>query len=138
MVRHDEVSRILGLEGGGTKTTWALLAHDGKLISRGEAGPGNTLLLSDAALARLLRGIRRAAGTKVDAIGGAFAGCQRPGEKARVEKILRQVWPRAGVVRVTEDTRSVLAAAFGAGPGIVVIAGTGSNVAGQTSAAEPI
>jgi len=37
-----------------------------------------------------------------------------------------------------EDTRSVLAAAFGAGPGIVVIAGTGSNVAGQKSADGPV
>ncbi len=37
-----------------------------------------------------------------------------------------------------EDTRSVLAAAFGDGAGIVVIAGTGSNVAGQKSAKDPI
>ena len=55
-----------------------------------------------------------------------------------MEKILRNVWPKAGVVRVMEDTRSVLAAAFGDGPGIVVIAGTGSNVAGQKSAGDPI
>jgi N-acetylmuramic acid 6-phosphate etherase len=52
----------------------------------------------------------------------------------RVEKVLRRVWPKAGTVRVMEDTRSVLAAAFGDGPGIVVIAGTGANVAGQKSA----
>jgi N-acetylglucosamine kinase-like BadF-type ATPase len=55
-----------------------------------------------------------------------------------VEKILRRVWPSAGVIRVMEDTRSVLVAAFGDGPGIVVIAGTGSNVAGQKSAHDPI
>jgi N-acetylmuramic acid 6-phosphate etherase len=42
------------------------------------------------------------------------------------------------MVRVMEDTRSILAAAFGDGPGIVVIAGTGSNVAGQKSLATPI
>jgi N-acetylmuramic acid 6-phosphate etherase len=37
-----------------------------------------------------------------------------------------------------EDTRSVLAAAYGDGPGIVVIAGTGSNVAGQKSIRDPV
>ena len=59
-------------------------------------------------------------------------------EKERVEKAIRRAWPKAGVVRIMEDTRSVLAAAFGAGAGIVVIAGTGSNVAGQQSADSPI
>jgi N-acetylmuramic acid 6-phosphate etherase len=138
MTPKPHSTALLGIEGGGTKTTWALLSPEGKILQRGEAGPGNTLLLSDAALAKLLGAIRSEAGTKIAAIGGAFAGCQLPAEKSRVEKIMRQTWPRAGVVRVMEDTRSVLAAAFGDGPGIAVIAGTGSNVAGQKSANAPI
>ena len=128
---------ILGIEGGGTQTTWALFVAN-QVKARGEAGPGNTLLLSDADLERLFRGIRRNAGANVEAIGGAFAGCQLAVEQARVEKILRRVWPQARTVRVMEDTRSVLAAAFGEGSGIVVIAGTGSNVAGQKSALAPV
>ncbi len=138
MAGHEKRAGILGIEGGGTKTTWALLTRDGKMLAQGAAGPGNTLLLSDAALEKLFREIRRKAGARADAIGGAFAGCQLAAEKARVERILRRVWPRAGAVRVMEDTRSVLAAAFGSGPGIVVIAGTGSNVAGQKSADGPL
>src|SRR5471032_2755210 len=138
MAGHEKRADILGIEGGGTKTTWALLTREGKVLAQGAAGPGNTLLLSDAALEKLFREIRRKAGASVGAIGGAFAGCQLAGEKTRVEKILRRVWPKAGVVRMMEDTRSVLAAAFGNRPGIVVIAGTGSNVAGQKSANEPI
>jgi N-acetylmuramic acid 6-phosphate etherase len=129
---------ILGIEGGGTKTTWALLAPEGQVLRQGSVGPGNTLLLGDAALEKLLREIRRDAGADVAAIGGAFAGCKLADEKARVEKILRRVWPKAHPVCAMEDTRSVLAAAFGDGPGIVVIAGTGSNVAGQASASTPI
>jgi len=82
--------------------------------------------------------IRRGAGKQVRAIGGAFAGCQLAAEQARVEKALRRIWPNAEGVRVMEDTRSVLAAAFGDGPGIVVIAGTGSNVAGQKSSRDPV
>jgi len=138
MAGNEKTMSILGIEGGGTKTTWALVTNDGKVLAQGEAGPGNTLLLGDTALEKLFRTIRRNAGAKVEAIGGAFAGCQLAAEKARVEKIIRRVWPKAGVVRVMEDTRSVLAAAFGDGPGIVVIAGTGSNVAGQKWASAPI
>jgi N-acetylmuramic acid 6-phosphate etherase len=138
MAGHEKALGILGMEGGGTKTTWALLAAHGEILAQGAAGPGNTLLLAEAALEKLFRGIRRESGARVGAIGGAFAGCQLAEEKARVEKILRRVWPQAKLVRVMEDTRSVLAAAFGEGPGIVVIAGTGSNVAGQKSAEEPI
>ena len=141
MTGRENGENILGIEGGGTKTTWALLTRPGKLLAQGVAGPGNTLLLTDEALEKLFRAIylkSRKAGTRVEAIGGAFAGCQLPAEKIRVEKILRRVWPKARTVRVMEDTRSVLAAAFGEGPGIVVIAGTGSNVAGQKSANEPI
>ncbi|HEV3271991.1 MAG TPA: N-acetylmuramic acid 6-phosphate etherase [Candidatus Methylacidiphilales bacterium] len=138
MAGRKKAAGILGIEGGGTKTTWALLTRQGKILAQGAAGPGNTLLLTDAGLERLLRAIRRAAGTGVEAIGGAFAGCQLAAEKVRVGKIVRRIWPKARVVRVMEDTRSVLAAAFGDGPGIVVIAGTGSNVAGQKSARDPI
>jgi N-acetylmuramic acid 6-phosphate etherase len=138
MSKRVWATAILGIEGGGTKTTWALLSPEGKILRQGSGGPGNTLLLSDAALEKLLRGIRRDAGAEIYAIGGAFAGCKLAAEKARVEKILRRIWPKAARVRVMEDTRSVLAAAFGDGPGIVVIAGTGSNVAGQSTSSAPI
>jgi N-acetylmuramic acid 6-phosphate etherase len=126
------------MEGGGTKTTWACVTRTGTILRRGETGPGNTLFLSDQALEKLFKTIRLGSGAQIEAIGGAFAGCQLAAEKTRVEKVIRRVWPKTPVVTVMEDTRSVLAAAFGDGPGIVVIAGTGSNVAGQKSARHPI
>jgi N-acetylmuramic acid 6-phosphate etherase len=138
MAKSDLAPAILGIEGGGTKTTWALLTPDGKVLKQGAAGPGNTLLLTDVALEKLFRDIRRDVGAEMSAIGGAFAGCLLVQEKARVTGIMRRVWPKARAVRAMEDTRSVLAAAFGDGPGIVVIAGTGSNVAGQASGSSPI
>ncbi len=138
MAGHQETQNILGIEGGGTKTTWAVVTPEGKTLGQGAAGPGNTLLLSDAALEKLFKAILNGSGKNVQAIGGAFAGCQLAEEQARVEKILRKVWPHAKTIRVMEDTRSVLTGAFGNGPGIVVIAGTGSNVAGQKSADSPI
>jgi N-acetylmuramic acid 6-phosphate etherase len=134
----SDATDVLGIEGGGTRTTWARVARDGTVRARGEAGPGNSLLLDDASLFELFRGIAGAAGTDVAAIGGAFAGCAQAAEQRRVERFLREAWPRVATVRVMEDTRSILAASFGDGPGIVVIAGTGSNVAGQKSLATPI
>ena len=124
MDQGDSAKRVLGIEGGGTKTTWATLIA-GRVMGQGEEGPGNTLLLSDEDLEKLLRGIAEKAGGEVGAIGAAFAGCQQPAEQARVIKIIRLVWPQVEKICVMEDTRSVLAAAFGDGPGIVVIAGTG-------------
>jgi N-acetylmuramic acid 6-phosphate etherase len=134
----SSVTQILGIEGGGTRTTWALLTGDERVVKRGEVGPGNTLLLDDNALEKLLRGIRREAGADIAAIGGAFAGCQRPAEQARVEKIMRRVWPKTATLRAMEDTSSILSAAFGDGPGLIVIAGTGSNVAGHRSSGNPL
>ena len=138
MAGQEKPENILGIEGGGTKTTWALLTREGNVLAQGSVGPGNTLLLNSRQLDMLFKVIRFAAGTDVEAIGGAFAGCQLEEEKKRVAKIMHRVWPMARTVRVMEDTRSVLAAAFGDGPGIVVIAGTGSNVAGQKSSHDPI
>ena len=110
-------THILGIvKGGGTKTTWAVLTDEGRIVKRGQTGPGNTLLLNDEALEKLLKSIRREAGRELAAIGGAFAGCQRPAEQARVEKIIRRVWPKTPTVRAMEDTSSILSAAFGDGP----------------------
>ena len=58
----DQAAGILGIEGGGTKTTWARVTPDGRVLAQGVAGPGNTLLLSDQALRDLLRGIARDGG----------------------------------------------------------------------------
>ena len=138
MAGPDNAGCILGIEGGGTKTTWVRITTDGRTYAPKETGPGNTLLLDNAAVLKLFRTIERVEGQNISAIGGAFAGCQQPSEQARVEKALHKVWPRATTVRVMEDTRSILAAAFGDGPGIIVIAGTGSNVAGQKSLSTPI
>jgi N-acetylmuramic acid 6-phosphate etherase len=138
MAGPEQSAGILGIEGGGTKTTWAVVTPGGEIRAEGKAGPGNTLLLGDAALKKLFRGIARDTGARITAVGGAFAGCQLAAEQARVEKALHQAWPGAATVRVMEDTRSILAAAFGSGAGIAVIAGTGSNVAGQKSLETPI
>jgi N-acetylglucosamine kinase-like BadF-type ATPase len=94
---------VLGIEGGGTKTTWARVARDGTVRAHRAAGAGNTLLLDDAALKQLLESIAAAAGHDVAAIGAAFAGCARLEEQHRVERAIRAAWPDVGPVRVIAD-----------------------------------
>lgn len=127
-----EKSVTLGIEGGGTRTTWALIDASGHECSRGEEGAGNVLLLSAAQLEKLARSIHRAvgAGKVVSGIGATFAGCNRKTEQERVRAALAKCWRGAKIV-VEGDTRSALVAAHGLGDGICVIAGTGSNVVAQ-------
>ncbi len=132
-LQRPEVSApyVLGIEGGGTRTTWVLIdeSHREVVVRKGEVGPGNILLLSDRALSELIRSIHdKIATLPVKAIGSTFAGVQRGPEKARVRRVLEKFWPDAKQIEVVEDTRSALAAAHGNGEGICIIAGTGSNV----------
>ena len=49
---QSEKPRVLGIEGGGTKTEWALVA-DGVLLDRGVLAASNLKLTSDETLANL-------------------------------------------------------------------------------------
>ena len=137
-VENTEISRMksngfytLGIEGGGTKTTWALIDAAGKVVREGKTTAGNISHLDDQELAAMLGSIHAEAGPEVGAVGGAFAGCHLEPERKRVEAVLRRLWPELGQVRIGEDTMSAFAGAHGTGDGLIVIAGTGSNVQGH-------
>ena len=121
----------LGIEGGGTKTTWALIDASGAVVREGKTTAGNISHLDDAELATMLGSIRNEAGAEVNSVGGAFAGCHLEPERRRVEVVLRKLWPEVGRVVIGEDTMSAFAGAHGSGEGLIVIAGTGSNVQGH-------
>ena len=121
----------LGIEGGASKTTWVVLDPEGMPRARGIAGPGNVSLLPEEEIRKLLAEIRSAVGGEIDSIGAAFAGCHLPVQRRNLTRIFQDLWPAAERVVVAEDTRSAFAGAFGSGEGIIVIAGTGSNVQGH-------
>ena len=115
--------RVLGIEGGGTKTEWALLDEAGRELRVGALPAANLRLIGDGDLLDLLR-VLPAEATHV----GAFlAGCADAGDRKRLEALVQSVWP-AAVVAVGGDRESGFATAFGDGDGITVIAGTGSAV----------
>jgi len=114
---------VLGVDAGGTDCR-AVLVQDGEIVDRRRLGPLNVLLHGDA-VDRLAELIRQ---TGAVAAGLGLAGIRTAADAARVAAELRE---RTGVpVAVGDDTEAALAGAFRGGPGLVVIAGTGSSALG--------
>ena len=125
----ESPKRILGIEGGGTKTEWVLLtgeADEHKLLSQGTLAAANLRLITDEALARLFSVLPGDA----THVGVFLAGCATEEDRARLRGLAEKAWPRA-VLAVGSDRDSGLATAFGADDGIAVIAGTGAAVHGR-------
>ncbi|HKV74956.1 MAG TPA: BadF/BadG/BcrA/BcrD ATPase family protein [Gemmatimonadales bacterium] len=120
---------LIGVDVGGT-TTRARVSVDGQPAADAE-GPGAALrpervLASSATIADVVRNALGAAGQRraaVLVIGAAGAG--RPQEQEELRSSLRSEGFAERIV-VTTDIAIALEAAFGAGPGVVLTAGTGS------------
>ena len=132
----------LGFDGGGTKTECVVLDSDGKIIGEGRSGPSNPLRCGfDAAFASLRQAATEAlntAGLHTGSVTGVCAGLAGAGRRNVVRRVfvfLAQEFSRA-VAQVTTDLEIALEAAVGSGPGIVLIAGTGSAAYGRNAAGE--
>ena len=121
----ESPKRILGIEGGGTKTDWVVVA-DGAIVERGQLPGSNLRLSSDAALAVLFSALPR----DVTHVGVFLAGCATEEDRARLRGLAAAAWPKAHVV-VGSDRDSGMATAFGEADGIAVLAGTGAAVHGR-------
>jgi len=125
--------RILGIEGGGTKTEWVLLAGDAAdraVISQGLLPASNLRLITDDSLARLFSVLPR----DVTHVGAFLAGCGTEEDRARLFALAKGAWPLAKIA-LGSDRDSGMAAAFGDEDGIAVIAGTGAAVHGRKEGA---
>jgi N-acetylmuramic acid 6-phosphate etherase len=127
------MKRILGIEGGGTKTEWVLLAGDAAehaVLAQGLLPASNLRLITDETLARLFSVLPR----DVTHVGAFLAGCGTDEDRARLFGLVKQAWPEAKIA-LGSDRDSGMAAAFGDEDGIVVIAGTGAAVHGRKEGA---
>jgi N-acetylmuramic acid 6-phosphate etherase len=122
-VRANET--ILGIEGGGTKTAWAMV-KDGRILDGGKLPPSNLRLTPAKQLARILRSLPR----DPDRVGVFLAGCVTDEDRAALGRLANEIWPKARIV-LGSDRDSGLAACLGQSDGIVVNAGTGSSVTGR-------
>ena len=125
----------LGIDGGGTKTACAV-GDDTQLLATAIAGPSNIVRIGEQrARESLQQGVRQAcaaagivpAEVARTCIGGS--GAAHPELAAEVRHILAAILPSP--IDVVGDMEIALEAAFETGPGIVVIAGTGSIAYGR-------
>ena len=121
----ESPKRVLGIEGGGTKTDWLLLS-EGEAVSRGQLPGSNLRLTSDETLAHLFAALPQ----DVSHVGVFLAGCATEEDRKRLRGLAGAAWPKARIV-VGSDRDSGMATAFGEGDGIAVIAGTGAAVHGR-------
>ena len=125
----ESPKRILGIEGGGTKTEWVLLTGEAdghKTLSQGVLPASNLRLITDEALAQLFSVLPQDA----THVGVFLAGCATEEDRARLRGLAERAWQLAAV-SVGSDRDSGLATAFGEEDGIAVIAGTGAAVHGR-------
>ena len=131
----ERSEKILGVQGGGTKTAWVLVERTGT----GDADPGSQLRILDQGRLppsnfRLerpdrLRAIFGELPSEIDRAGIFLAGCGNE-DRQSLSRLCAEIWPNARIV-TGSDRESGLAAALGNGDGIVVNAGSGSFVTGR-------
>jgi len=127
--------RILGVEGGGTKTAWVLVepvagigdpGWEFRVIDQGKLPPSNFRLTTPERLRVILAELSK----QIDRAGVFLAGCGTEEDRRSLKQICLEIWPNAKIV-TGSDRDSGLAAALDHGDGIVVNAGSGSSVTGR-------
>jgi N-acetylmuramic acid 6-phosphate etherase len=128
--------KILGVEGGGTKTAWVLVERpvaavggagaQFHIINRGKLPPANFRLVTRERLRAILDELPK----EIDRAGIFLAGCGPGKDQQSLSKLCGEIWPSAKII-VGNDRDSGLAAGLDRGDGIVVNAGSGSSVTGR-------
>jgi glucosamine kinase len=138
--RTTLVAIFLGIDGGGSKTS-CLIGDEHSVLGSGAAAGSNVVRVGEAqARAALANAVQQAcAGAKINpsqisrtCIG--LAGAARPGMSELVRRMMAEIV--SGEIQVTGDMVITLEAAFGPGPGVIVIAGTGSIAYGRDAKGE--
>jgi N-acetylglucosamine kinase-like BadF-type ATPase len=130
--------RAIGIDGGGTRTRACIVDGNGEPLATGEAGPA---LIDDASgpidVVAVVTAVERAASAAgvelpLIAVCAGLAGAGREPERtaARAALLSRGVAVRALVV---SDAEAAFYDAFAAGPGLLLIAGTGSMGWGRSA-----
>src|SRR5437667_8723732 len=125
----ESSEKILGVEGGGTKTAWILVERSGDELNILDQG---TLPSSNFRLATpdRLRAIFSELPKQINRAGVFLAGCGTAEDRHSLSNLCAEIWPSVKIL-TGSDRDSGLAAALGHADGIVVNAGSGSSVTGR-------
>ena len=130
----------LGIDGGGSKTS-CLIGDDNAILGRGTASGSNVVRVGEgearegfAAAIQQACTEARLAPQQITRTCVGVAGAARPQISEIVRRLLSELV--SGEIEVLGDMTVALEAAFGPGPGVIVIAGTGSIAYGRNTSGE--
>lgn len=130
----------LGIDGGATKTT-CVVGDENSVLATASGGPSNITRIGESGVRETLHAVireacaaARIAPQDVSRSCLGVAGAGRQEVASLVRKIADEII--SGEIEVTGDMLIALEAAFGDGPGVIVIAGTGSFAYGRNADGE--
>jgi N-acetylglucosamine kinase-like BadF-type ATPase len=131
------VAIFLGIDGGGSKTS-CLIGDETSILGSGSAAGSNVVRVGEtqarealAAAVRQACAVAQVAPSQIRRVCIGLAGAARPEVRDRVLAIVSELIPSE--IEVVGDIVITLQAAFGRGPGVIVIAGTGSIAYGRNT-----
>jgi N-acetylglucosamine kinase-like BadF-type ATPase len=134
---------VLGVDGGGTKSIGLVADPSGNILTRRESGASNVNVVGLDGAARSLRKVItdccddvRCPPNELSSVVLALAGGGNEQTREGIKKALSELFQKDGIklppLFIETDARAALEGAFDGGPGVVIIAGTGSIVIGKT------
>jgi N-acetylglucosamine kinase-like BadF-type ATPase len=134
--------RFVGVDAGGTKTHALVADESGEVLGVGRAGTGNWEGVGlDGALAALRQAVgealsaARTSPREVTAAGYGLAGLDWPSDEARLRPLVEELG-LSGPSVLVNDTFVALRAGAREPWGVVIVAGTGTTVAGRNRRGE--
>jgi N-acetylglucosamine kinase-like BadF-type ATPase len=131
------VAIFLGIDGGGSKTS-CLIGDETSILGSGSAAGSNVVRVGEtqarealAAAVRQACAVAQVAPSQIRRVCIGLAGAARPEVRDRVLAIVSELIPSE--IEVVGDIVITLQAALGRGPGVIVIAGTGSIAYGRNT-----
>jgi len=138
-MKNDFKKYYLGIDGGGTKTDFALADSSGLVIAKVHAGPTNLHNSSDAQIhetfSKGFQKLMKKAKLKKDfKLAGACVGLsgldtlkEKKRASSQINKVLKRFLPPKGKLAVVNDSVVGLWSGTQKGYGVCIIGGTGSN-----------
>ncbi len=128
---------VIGVDGGGTKTEFALLDYSGNIIGRAKGDSTNYQAIGGKKLkAELLKGFGAVMNSsdvpavKIEHVFLGLAGAGRESDRKEIISLFDDTEFNKKIT-VDSDAMVALAGAFGTGPGIIIISGTGAICFGK-------
>ena len=138
----DKPLYIIGIDGGGTKTTSVLCTLDGVILAEAQGDPTNFQIIgierTSHTILELVETCCHSVGCSISQIGAVVTGLAGAGRSKDQQNMCDGIMDLAHTRNLTinnlvveSDARIALEGAFDGKPGMIVIAGTGSIVFGK-------